>query len=91
MNSAIITEYGIPSAHLYNYANQLKSLPKPKHNLGDIVIVPDSDGSPIYAVISLVCINRDTVPVESWVYGIAPESNPLAIVYVPECLVVGRR
>jgi hypothetical protein len=90
MNSVIITEYGIPSAHLYSYSNQLKSLTKPKHSLGDIVIVPDSDGCPIYAVVSLICANRDTIPPESWVYGVAPESNPLAILYTPEHLVVER-
>jgi hypothetical protein len=90
MNSLIITEYGIPSAQLYSYSNQLKSLPAPKYALGDIVIIPDSDGCPVYAVISLICVNRDTFPCESWVYGVTPESNPLATAYVPEHLVLSR-
>jgi hypothetical protein len=91
MTTVIITEYSIPSAAIYSYSNHLKLAAKPLHNLGDIVIVPDRNGDPIYAVISLICANRDTYPPESWVYGITPESNPMAIDYVPEYLVVSRK
>jgi hypothetical protein len=85
----IITEYSPPSDELIELSTQLQSLPQPLYKLGEIVIVPDNNGDPIFAVISLICALRDSSPNE-FVYGLVCKSSPKGLTYKPESLLISR-
>jgi hypothetical protein len=84
----IITEYSPPSTELIELSSQLQALPKPLYSIGEIVIIPNNNGDPIFAVISLICGIKEIASNEI-VYGVACENNR-GITYRPESLLVKR-
>lgn len=73
----IITEYGEPSNAIVRNSQLLKSLPTPKHNIGDIVIVPPA----VYGVVQFHLYEPE---LSGWVYAVTLEENPEKINYFPE-------
>lgn len=80
----IITEYGEPSKAIVKTSQLLKSLPTPKHSIGDIVIVPPT----IYGVVQFHLYEPE---LSGWVYAVTLEEDSTKINYFPEASVVKRR
>lgn len=78
----IITEYGKPSKSLAKQSQFLKSLPTPKHTIGDIVIVPPA----IYGVVQFYLYED----LHGWVYAITLEDDSARVHYFPEKSLVKR-
>ena len=86
MRELIITEYGEPSADIIRGSNQLKALPTPEHEIGDIVIVPPGD----YGIVQFYCPETRNNPPQDWIYAVCCPDDWSRLYYFPATSIIKR-